>query len=48
MDLIDKAKKEAKIKAEAVGRRAERQYNSKVKLRKFQVGDLVRRKAQPH
>ena len=33
MDLIDKASKEAKIKAEVVGRRAERQYSSKVKLR---------------
>jgi len=48
MNMIDKARKEAKIKAEAVGRRAERQYSSKVKLRQFQVGDLVRRKAHPH
>ena len=29
-------------------RRVERQYSSKVKLRQFQVGDLVMRKAHPY
>jgi len=48
MDLIGKAKKEAKIKAEAVKRSVERQYNSMVKLRQFQVGNLVMRKAHPY
>ena len=45
LDPIDKAREEAKIKAEAVKRRVERLYSSKVKLRQFQVGDLFRRKA---
>ena len=48
LDLIDEAREEAKIKAEAVKRRMERQYCSKVKLRQFQVGDLVMRKAHPY
>ena len=48
LDLIDEAREEAKIKAEAVKRRMERQYNSKVKIRQFQVGDLVLRKAHPY
>ncbi|XP_068500212.1 uncharacterized protein [Phaseolus vulgaris] len=43
--LKDEAREEAKIKAEAVKRIVERQYSSKVKLRQFQVGDLVMRKA---
>jgi len=45
LDLLDEAREEARIKAEAVKRRVEHQYNSKVKLRQFQVGDLVMRKA---
>ena len=48
LDLIDEAREEAKIKAEAVKRRVERQYSSKVKLRHFQFGDLVMRKAHPY
>jgi len=48
LDLIDKAREEARIKAEAVKIRVERQYSSKVKLRQFQVGDLVMRKAHPY
>ena len=48
LDLIDEAREEARIKAEAVKRRVERQYSSKVKLRQFQVGDLVMRKAHPY
>ncbi|XP_068504570.1 uncharacterized protein [Phaseolus vulgaris] len=48
LDLIDEAREEAKIKAEAVKRRVERQYSSKVKLRQFQVGDLVMRKAHTY
>ena len=48
LDLIDEAREEAKIKAEAAKRRVERQYSSKVKLRQFQVGDLVMRKAHPY
>ena len=48
LDQIDEAREGAKIKAEAVKRRVERQYRSKVKLRQFQVGDLVMRKAHPY
>jgi len=48
LDLIDEAREEAKIKAEAVKRRLERQYSSKVELRQFQVGDLVMKKANPY
>ena len=48
LDLMHEAREEAKIKAEAVKRRVERQYSSKVKLRQFQVGDLVMRKAHPY
>ncbi|XP_068475044.1 uncharacterized protein [Phaseolus vulgaris] len=48
LDLIDEAREEAKIKAEVVKRRVERQYSSKVKLRQFQIGDLVMRKAHPY
>jgi len=48
LDLLDEAREEAKIKAEAVKRRVEHQYSSKVKPRQFQVGDLVMRKAHPY
>jgi len=45
---LDEAREEARIKAEAVKRRVEHQYSSKVKLRQFQVADLVMRKAHPY
>ena len=48
LDLLDEAREKARIKAEAVKRRIEQQYNSKVKLRQFRVGDLVMRKAHPY
>ena len=48
LDLLDEASEEARIKAEAVKRKVEHQYTSKVKLRQFQVGDLVMRKAHPY
>ena len=48
LDLVDEAREEAKIKAEAVKRKVERQYSSKVKPRQFQIGDLVTRKAHPY
>ena len=41
LDLIDEDREEEKIRVEAVKRRVEHQYSSKVKLRQFQVGDLV-------
>jgi len=48
LDLLDEDREEARIKAEAVKRRVERQYNSKVRPRHFQVADLVMRKAHPY
>jgi len=48
LDLLDEARQEVRIKAEVVKRRVEHQYSSKVKLRQFQVGDLVMRKAHPY
>ena len=48
LDLLDKAREEARIKAEAVKRRVEHQYSSKVKPRQFQVAGLVMRKAHPY
>ena len=48
LDLLEEAREEARIKAEAMKRRVERQYSSKVKPRQFQVGDLVMRKAHPY
>ena len=48
LDLLDEAREEARIKAEAVKRRVEHQYSSKVKPRQFQVVDLVMRKAHPY
>jgi len=48
LDLLDEAREEARIKAEAVKRRVEHQYSSKVRPRQFQVADLVMRKAHPY
>ena len=48
LDLLDEVREEVRIKADAVKRRVEHQYSSKVKLRQFQVADLVMRKAHPY
>ncbi|XP_068476851.1 uncharacterized protein [Phaseolus vulgaris] len=48
LDLLDEAREEVRIKAQAVKRRVERQYSSMVKPRQFQIGDLVMRKAHPY
>ena len=48
LDLLDEAREEARIKAEAVKIRVEHQYSSKVKPRQFQVSDLVMRKAHQY
>ena len=45
LDLLDEVREEARVSAEAVKRRVERRHNSKVRLRHFQEGDLVMRKA---
>ena len=45
LDLLDEVREEARVKAEAVKRRIERRYNSKVMPRRFREGDLVMRKA---
>ncbi|XP_068503972.1 uncharacterized protein [Phaseolus vulgaris] len=48
LDLLDEAREEARIKAEAVKRMVEHRYSSKVKRRQFQVADLVMRKVHPY
>ena len=45
LDLLDEVREEPRVSAEAVKRRVERRHNSKVRLRRFQEGDLVMRKA---
>jgi len=48
LDLLDEVREEAKIKAEALKRRVEYKYSSKLRPRQFQVADLVMRKAHPY
>ena len=48
LDLLDKVSEEARIKAEALKRRVEYKYSSKLRPRQFQVADLVMRKAHPY
>jgi len=48
LDLLDEVREEARVKAEAVKRRIERRYNSKVMPRKFRGGDLTMRKAHQY
>jgi len=48
LDLLDEVWEEARVKAEAVKRRIERRYNSKVIPRQFRGGDLVMRKAHQY
>ena len=48
LDLLDEVREEARIKAEALKRRVEYKYNSKMRPRQFQVADLVMRKAHPY
>ena len=45
---MDEVREEARLKAEAVKRRIERRYNSKVMPRQFKEGDLVMRKAHQY
>jgi len=48
LDLLNEVRKEARIKAEALKRRMEYKYSSKLKPCQFQVTDLVMRKAHPY
>jgi len=48
LDLLDEVREEAREKAEAIKRRVERKYNSKIKPRQFRDGDLVMRKAHQY
>ena len=48
LDLLDEVREEARIKAEAFKRKVEYRYNSKLRLRQFQVTDLVMWKAHPY
>ena len=48
LDLLDEVRDEARIKAEALKRKVEYKYKSKLRPRQFQVADLVMRKAHPY
>jgi len=48
LDLLDKVREEARIKTEALKRRVESKYNSKMRPWQFQVANLVMRKAHPY
>jgi len=48
LDLLDEVREEARTKAEALKRRVEYKYNSKLRPRQFRVADLVMRKAHPY
>jgi len=48
LDLLDEVREEPRIKVEALKRRVEYKYSSKMKPRQFQVTDLVMRKAHPY
>jgi len=48
LDLLDEVREEARIKVEALKRRVEYEYKSKLRPRQFQVVDLVMRKAHPY
>jgi len=48
LDLQDEVREEARVKADAVKRRVERRYNSRIKPRRFRDGDLVMRKAHQY
>ena len=48
LDLLNEVREEARVKAEAVKRRVERKYNSKIKPRQFRDGDLVMGKAHQY
>jgi len=48
LDLLDEVREEARVKAEAVKRRVECKYNSKILPRQFRDGDLVMRKAHQY
>ncbi|XP_068498456.1 uncharacterized protein [Phaseolus vulgaris] len=45
LDLLDQVREEARVKAEAVKRKVERKYNSRIRPRQFRDGALVMRKA---
>jgi len=48
LNLLDKVREEARIKVEALKRRVEYKYNSKLRPRQFQVPDLVTQKAHSY
>jgi len=48
LDLLDEVREDARVKAEALKRRVEYKYSSKLKSREFQVADLVMRKVHPY
>ena len=47
LDLLDEVREEARIKDEALKRRVEYKYSSKLRPRQFQVADLVMQQVNP-
>jgi len=47
-DLLDQVREEARIKAEALKKRVEYKYSSKLRPQQFQVANLVMRKAHTY
>jgi len=48
LDLLDEVREEARINVEALKRRVEYKYSSKLRPQQFQVADLVMRKVHPY
>ena len=48
LDLLDKVREEARIKAKALKRKVEYRYSSKLRPRQLQIADMVMRKAHPY
>ncbi|XP_068486954.1 uncharacterized protein [Phaseolus vulgaris] len=48
LNLLDKVREQARVRAEALKRRVELKQKTKLRPRQFQVADLVMRKAHPY
>jgi len=48
LDLLDKVREQARVKAEALKRRVEQKQKSKLRPWQFQIADLMMRKAHPY
>jgi len=48
LDLLDEVREQARVKSEALKRRVELKQRIKIRLRQFQVADVVMQKAHPY